>query len=121
MSLDNPKPADGAGDAASIRQSARAPGLGRQVQAIRKLNGWTLRQVAERTGIAASTLSKVENQRISLTYDNILKLAQGLGVDVAELFSPSSTAFARSRRSVARKWDRELQETSNYDYYYLCR
>jgi len=96
----------------------RAPGLGQRLSAIRKQRGWTLKQVSERTGIATSTLSKVENQRISLTYDNLIKLAVGLNVDVAELFS-DATGATNSRRSIARAGSGDLQATANYEYYYL--
>ncbi|PNB45040.1 transcriptional regulator, partial [Pseudomonas sp. FW305-130] len=43
--------------------------LGQCLKAARQARGLTLKQVAERTGMALSTLSKVENGLMSLTYD----------------------------------------------------
>ena len=94
--------------------------LGERLREIRKREGWTLNQVSAKTGLAASTLSKVENSRISLTYDNLLKLATGLGVDVAELFSTNDTPAITGRRTITRRGQGRAELTANYDYYYLC-
>ena len=67
--------------------SGMKSGLSERLRQLRKQNGWTLNQVSEMTALATSTLSKVENNQTSLTYDNLLKLAEGLGVDMAELFT----------------------------------
>ena len=71
--------------------------LGQCLKAARQARGLTLKQVAERTGMALSTLSKVENGLMSLTYDKLLQLTAGLKMDIAELFSP---AGPRSTRAV---------------------
>ena len=63
-------------------------------------------------------LSKVENQRISLTYDNLIRLAVGLNVDVAELFSDAAGS-TNARRSIARHGSGDKQATANYEYHYL--
>lgn len=60
--------------------------FGAHIRTLRKRQGLTLVEVSGRAGLAASTLSKVENGHISLTYDNLLRLADGLGVDFARLF-----------------------------------
>ncbi len=97
----------------------RSPTLGARLRALRRARGWTLAEVAERSGISQSTLSKVENQQLSLTYDNIIRLAGGLDVDVSELFAESGISIANSRRSVTRHGEGRLQSTRNYDYFYL--
>ena len=102
-------------------RTTRAQELGRNLRLIRKSKGLTLKQVADRSGMAVSTLSKVENHKISLTYDNLIKLAQGLEVDVSELFLESPNSLASNRRSIARMSESPLLSTGNYDYYYLCQ
>ena len=97
----------------------RSPNLGAQLRKLRRARGWTLADVAARSGISQSTLSKVENQQLSLTYDNIIRLAEGLEVDVSELFADSGSSMANSRRSVTRHGEGHRQATKNYDYYYL--
>ena len=110
--------------AQSIPESAQRrakPRLGDRLQALRRRQGWTLREVGERSGLAISTLSKVERNQLSLTYDRLLQLAEGLGVGMAELFAPDPPEPAvTARRAVSHPGDGVLQETSNYDYRYLC-
>jgi transcriptional regulator with XRE-family HTH domain len=96
----------------------KKPNLGIRLRQLRNRNGWTLEQVSKMTNLAISTLSKVERNQTSLTYDNLLKLAEGLGIDIAELFSPGVLAPAPGRRSITREPDIRRQETKNYDYFY---
>ena len=97
--------------------NARAD-LGDRLRQLRKQNGWTLSQVSALTALATSTLSKVENNQTSLTYDNLLKLAEGLGIDFAELFSSAHSQQTSGRRAITRRGEPRLQITPNYDYHY---
>src|SRR6185369_5524193 len=69
------------------------------------------------------TLSKVENDRLSLSYDKLIRLSQGLGIDISQLFAPAGAEHSpraiTGRRSVNRAGDGELVATRNYDYRYL--
>ena len=95
--------------------------LSEQLRLIRQGRGLTLRDVAERTGLAISTLSKVENDQMSLTYDKLVQLAHGLEIGFAELFAPPEhPAIVTARRSITRNGDGVLQRTANYEYLYLC-
>jgi transcriptional regulator with XRE-family HTH domain len=71
------------------------------------------------TGLAPSTLSKVENKQISLTYDNLAKLADGLNIDLADLFTPETIQAATGRRSVTRIDARRVHDTPNYTHGYI--
>ncbi len=62
--------------------------LGDILRDIRSRNHWTLAEVSAMTGLAVSTLSKVENNQMQLTYDRLIQLAQGISVDIAELLVP---------------------------------
>lgn len=99
------------------------PTLGSFLRRLRGQEGWTLKQMSERTGIPVSTLSKIEHNRLTLTYDKLLQLAQRLGLRMSELFAESSEPVDQpvtARRSVGRI-DRAVRvETANYDYFYLC-
>jgi len=96
--------------------------LGPALRTIRRRLGITLAEVAKRTNITASTLSRVENSEASLTYDKLIRLAEGLSVDIAELFRPSSQASSQAgvtaRRSVDRS-DGAVIKTPKYLYRYL--
>src|SRR4051794_122645 len=47
--------------------------------------GLTLRQLAEKSGLAAETLSRLENNRRKPTFGTLAKIAQALDVPVSEL------------------------------------
>ncbi|MEP7245225.1 MAG: XRE family transcriptional regulator [Gammaproteobacteria bacterium] len=83
------------------------PGLA--IKAARNQQGLTLRALAVRTGMPFSTLSKLENGKMAMTYDKLVTLAQGLSIDVGELVvgaQATDAPAALGRRSVARagKW-----------------
>ena len=75
------------------------------------------------TGIPVSTLSKVEHDRLTLTYDKLYQLSQRLGMRMSELFAEDADEQVQqvtARRSLG-DLDRAVRvETPNYDYHYLC-
>jgi transcriptional regulator with XRE-family HTH domain len=99
------------------------PTLGSLLRSVRAREGWTLKQMSDRSGIPVSTLSKIEHNRLSLTYDKLLQLAQRLGLRMSELFAENAVPAENpvtARRSIG-KTDRAIRvETPNYDYFYLC-
>lgn len=105
---------------------ATQPNLGAVVREVRRENGWTLTDVSGRTGIPVSTLSKIENGKLSLSYDKLVQLSRGLGVDITRLFGgpspagpPPNAAFVR--RSVNHGGDGKAVETATYDHRYLAQ
>jgi transcriptional regulator with XRE-family HTH domain len=98
------------------------PTLGRILKELRSNRNWTLREMSERSGIPVSTLSKVENDRLTLTYDKLLQLSERLHVPIGELFAEAEPAEegVTARRSIGRLEDAIRVTTPNYDYYYLC-
>jgi transcriptional regulator with XRE-family HTH domain len=97
---------------------------GTALKSLRKRNGWTLADVSERTGVPGSTLSRIENDQISPTYDLLLRLSNGLSLDISELLSSgpnaASTAVEQSgRRSVNRLSDGESVPMNNHTLRYL--
>jgi transcriptional regulator with XRE-family HTH domain len=92
------------------------------VRGLRRQRGWTLQQVSERTGLPISTLSKVENDQLTLSYDKLMDLAEGFEIDVAELFGSSGqrSSVLTGRRSVTMPGEGRPFETQNYIDHYLC-
>src|SRR3546814_18951248 len=45
------------------------PTLGAAMRGIRSRSGWTLKEMSAKSGIPVSTLSKVEHDRLTLSYD----------------------------------------------------
>ena len=99
------------------------PTLGALLKGLRAREGWTLKEMSTRTGIPVSTLSKIEHDRLTLSYDKLQSLGQRLGLRMSELFAedegeaPQPVTARRSLGDVARS---VRVETPNYDYYYLC-
>jgi quercetin dioxygenase-like cupin family protein/DNA-binding Xre family transcriptional regulator len=104
---------------------------GAVLRALREQRGWTLAEVSERTGLAVSTLSKVENDKMSLTYDKLSRLSKGLAIDIGLLFSAAATASAADavaaapvtrafwgRRSVSHSGQGSAIDTPNYSHVY---
>jgi transcriptional regulator with XRE-family HTH domain len=106
-----------------VADSGKQPTLGTVVRNLRTARGWTLKEMSEQTDIPISTLSKVEHDRLTLTYDKLLQLSQKLNIRIADLFTeaaPLAEAGVTGRRSIGRAPDAVRVETPNYDYYYLC-
>lgn len=102
--------------------SKPAPTLGTLLRNLRDREGLTLKQMSEKCGIPVSTLSKVEHDRLTLSYDKLYQLSHRLGIQMSDLFAePASSGPAvTARRSIGDINDAVRVETPNYDYYYLC-
>jgi transcriptional regulator with XRE-family HTH domain len=97
--------------------------LGSLLRSLRDRNGWTLKEMSERTDIPVSTLSKVEHDRLTLTYDKLVQLSQRLNIRISELFADPDEvveAAVTARRSIGSMDEAVRVNTKNYDYYYLC-
>ncbi len=60
--------------------------LGTRIMQVRTQRGLTQRQLSERTGIAGSYLSRIENRRLEPRPKTLRKIADALGIPVSELF-----------------------------------
>jgi transcriptional regulator with XRE-family HTH domain len=94
--------------------------LGQRLKALRLARGWTLEQLGQQSGLARSTLSKIENGQMSPTYDALLKLAHGLDMDLAALVSPQAEPSRAGRRSIGRNGAGLPHATPHYEHLLLC-
>lgn len=94
--------------------------LGDKVREIRLRHKWTLDEASKRTGLAKSTLSKIENEQISPSFDVVQKLAAGLGIDVPQLFVSPSEVPVSGRRAFTRKGQGRPHPTSTYEHELLA-
>ena len=96
---------------------------GDHIRSVRKRLGLTLSELGSRTGLAVSTLSKLEKGNVSLSYDKLMLLSRGLGVDMAELLQDAPGARpapgGSGRRVVHRAGEGQLVETQSYQQVYL--
>lgn len=83
----------------SSRVRAAASEIGEQLAAWRKLQRLAAAQVAERAGIARSTLSKIENGDAGVSFEAVLKVARALGIldAIVTATDPYETDLGRAR------------------------
>ncbi len=103
---------------------APLPGPGETIRAMRKRAGLTLAELSSRTGLAVSTLSKLEVGNVSMSYDKLMLISKGLGVDMAELIDTTPHTGAAvsygGRRVVQRAGEGQHVETRSYSQSYLA-
>lgn len=69
-------------------ETSVADGVGRHLRRIRRRRGLTLAAVAAASGTSESFLSQLERGRTGASLDTLARLAQALGIRVADLFEP---------------------------------
>ena len=97
--------------------------LGALMRGLRMREGWTLKEMSAKSGIPISTLSKIEHDRLTLTYDKLQALARRLGMRMADLFAENEgepVQAVTARRSLGDASKAVRVETPNYNYRYLC-
>ena len=98
--------------------------LGARLRKLRRAQQLTLSELAAQSGVALSTISKIENGALSPTLDKVLRLANGLNITISQLIGEDSSVVAEpppnSRLVPARTSDGIVIDTQNYEYRYLC-
>ena len=69
----------------SHRLTADELRVGARLRSVRRARHLTLRDVARRAGLSPAFLSRIENERLRLDFDDALRLAQALGVPLEDL------------------------------------
>lgn len=90
-------------------------GLGDRIAVSRSARGLTLKQLSELVDIPVSTLSKVQNHQATLTYGNLLKVARGLDINIAELFDPAPQSQKAGRRTIIRRGEGVMNRVDVYN------
>ena len=117
-------PHQGAGAAPADQPlpGSRVAKPGAALRALRRKRGWTLADVSRRTGLPTSTLSKIENDRMSPTFDKLARISTGLQIDIATLFDGDAGTDAQpaasGRRCIVRAGEGKAIETKNYSHLY---
>lgn len=95
--------------------------LGKRLREIRLSQNLTLEEAAKLTGLARSTLSKIENEQISPTFMAVTKLARGLNIDMPQLFTrPKQPRQMGGRRDITLKGHGKLHPTPTYEHELLA-
>ncbi|MHC6227106.1 helix-turn-helix domain-containing protein [Pseudomonas sp. X10] len=98
---------------------------GTTIRALRRSADMTLAELSAKTGLAASTLSKLEAGHVSLSFDKLVAISRGLGVDMTELLGNPAPAVAPApsssgRRVMLRAGEGKQVETRCYSQIYLA-
>jgi transcriptional regulator with XRE-family HTH domain len=96
---------------------------GALLNALRLQKRLTLAEVSHRTGLPVSTISKVENDKMSLSYDKLQAISTGLGIDVGVLFKPATGPpldSTNGRRSIHKVGEGRRVETHLTSYLHLA-
>ena len=75
----------------------------------------TLKDVSERTELSISTLSRIENDLISVTYDNVLAIANALHISLVDLLGQTN-GVPSTRRSIVQIGVGDVYGTNVYHY-----
>lgn len=99
------------------------PNLGDCLRAIRIRRRLALADVSALTGLAQSTLSRIENNQLSPTYDKLVQLSRGLQIDIAELFSSgveTQPQHKLTRRTFSPPGTGKMLTVGSSIYSYVC-
>jgi transcriptional regulator with XRE-family HTH domain len=89
---------------------------------VRRRRRLTLKEMSKRTGIPVSTLSKVEHGRLTLGYERLRQLVEGLPIPWSDLFGePVESPGAKTWwRSIGRANQLLRGKTDVFEHHYLC-
>jgi transcriptional regulator with XRE-family HTH domain len=104
-----------------VQDGKGVPGPSRVIRDVRLSQGLSLRALSARAGLPYSTLSKLENGKMTLTYDKLIKLAQALNVDIKDLLANAeerTAPVALGRRSVTRAGEAPDADSEKHVHHY---
>ncbi|PCI52718.1 MAG: transcriptional regulator [Gammaproteobacteria bacterium] len=107
-------------DSESNTRKIEKASVGLQLKAIRTKNKLTLEEASKRTGLARSTLSKIENEQISPTFSVMQKLAAGLDIDLPQLFTKPKESKITGRRDITLNEQGSPHATLTYEHELLA-
>lgn len=95
--------------------------LGRRVCELRIARSLTLDQLARATGFTKGYLSKIENSKVIPPIGTLVKLAEVLQTDLADLLGSESSAERHEGICIVRSWEREpvVRGGSSFGYDYV--
>jgi transcriptional regulator with XRE-family HTH domain len=99
---------------------APGPDLAQRLAEIRTSRGLTLREMQALTGIPTSTLSKVQNRQATLSYEALVRLANGLEIEVSDLFVSRTVDVKAGRRVITKRGTGPREATNRYMFELLC-
>ena len=108
-------------EAHSADSEGREISVSERIVTQRKERGLTLQDCAKLSGVAASTLSKIERGELSPTISTLQKIASGFELDVSELLSSARPVIGtEGRRAISRAGEGKTHSSLSCDNVLLC-
>jgi transcriptional regulator with XRE-family HTH domain len=104
-----------------LANGADIPAPSRAIRQARIERGLSLRALSARAGLPYSTLSKLENGKMGLTYDKLIRLAQALNLDLKDIVMEAEeppAPVAVGRRSVTRAGEELDADSERHVHHY---
>jgi len=89
--------------AVTVETTEKAPAIGPRIRALREAMGYSLRELAERSGVSAPMLSQVERGETSPTLAVAEKIAAGLELTLSQLLRLDEGEHVAVSRAVGRR------------------
>jgi transcriptional regulator with XRE-family HTH domain len=109
------------GDDRHDGSGGEVPAPSRAIRQARIAQGLSLRALSARANLPYSTLSKLENGKMGLSYDKLIRLAQALNVDIKDIVADAEAPpppLAVGRRSITRAGDRMDADSERHVHHY---
>lgn len=90
--------------------------MGRRLRVIRREQNATLAEMSARAQISLSTLSKIENAQISVSYDILKRVCDALGIGIEDIVSSGEKSQLSGRKTTTRANEGERFTSDQYDY-----
>ena len=71
--------------------------IGQRIKALRRDRRWTLQEFSRRSNVSISALSKIENGQVAASFDTLLRIARGFGINFDAMLNAGA-----ERRSAGR-------------------
>ncbi len=98
----------------TVPPEATIPAVGERVRGLREAMGLSLRDLAQRCGVSATTLSQVERGETSPTLAVAARIAAGLGLTLSQLLrldeAPHVVVVRRTQRRTVRRDGHRFEE-----------
>nr|WP_319512869.1 XRE family transcriptional regulator [uncultured Cohaesibacter sp.] len=105
---------------ASANSESESELIAERIVSIRKDLKMTLQECSKLSGVAVSTLSKIERCELSPTISTLQKIAAGFSLELTELLTPSRSVYAPGRRAVSRSGYGRSHSSNSCDNILLC-
>jgi transcriptional regulator with XRE-family HTH domain len=104
-----------------VKSGSEGQLFGTHVRNLRKMANLTLSGLSSASGMSISALSKIENGQISPTFVNMMRLAEGLKMHIADLVTfDLQPQIPSARFSITRRSEQSFTETDHYGFAALC-